>query len=173
MTFAIWLAVLSALGLVALLLLSKGHWFSRRIEDPNATGLQAIDVEAFRNLIDENEEAYLRENLPPPEFRRLHRQRMLAAVEYAMAAYRNAGVLVKIAEAAREATDPQVADAAGRLFDNAVHLRWSAARVIPRLYWSAMFSGAHNSARNFLDGYDSAARQALALGGLASAGRKG
>ena len=172
MTFAIFLVVLCALGLATILLLAKGLWFHPRAENRNPSKLQPIDVEAFRNLIDENEEAFLRGNLSPPEFRRVHRERMLAAAEYVRAAYWNAGVLVKIAEATRESQDPQIAEAAARLFGNAVALRWSSAQVIPRLYLGVVFPGGRNAARNLLERYDSIARQALVLSGMASEGRK-
>ncbi len=171
MTLATLLVVLSALGLAAVLLLAKGHWFSRGSEGPSPTGLQSIDVEAFRNLVDDKEEAYLRGNLPPPEFRRVHRERVLAAVEYVRAAYHNAGVLVAIAEATRESADLQVSEASARLFNNAVALRWSAAQIIPRLYLSVVFPNSGSAARNLLERYDNVARQALVLGGLASAER--
>jgi hypothetical protein len=172
MTFAIFLVVLSALGLATILLLGKGLWFGPRDESRNPPKLQPIDVEAFRNLIDEQEEAFLRGNLSPPEFRRVHRERMLAAAEYVRAAYRNAGALVRIGEATRESADPQIAQAAARLFDNAVALRWSSAQVIPRLYLSVVFPGGRGAARNLLERYDSIARQALVLSGMASGGRK-
>src|SRR5215831_12684608 len=126
MTFAYSIVVLSALGLVVLLLLAKGYWFARNTNVPSPRDLYVIDVEAFRNLIDEDEETFLRKHLPPREFRRVHRERMLAAVQYVRAAYHNAGILVTIAEAARQSADPQTAEAAGRLFDNAARLRWYA-----------------------------------------------
>ncbi len=172
MTFPIFIVVLSVLALAAVLLLARGLWSNRSGNAPTLTELQSIDVEAFRNLIDETEEAYLRGNLPRPEFGRVQRERMLAAVEYVRAAYHNAGVLVAIAQEARESADPQVMEAAARLFENAVALRWSAAQVIPRLYWNAVFFGGGGAARNLLERYDKVARQALVLSGLASAGRK-
>ena len=89
MTLAVFFAILSALALVALVLLAKGHWFWRAATVPSE--LQRIDVEAFRNLIDESEEEYLRETLGSAAFRRIHRERMMAAVEYVRGAYRNAG----------------------------------------------------------------------------------
>src|SRR6478736_6408117 len=104
MTLAVFFVILSALALVALVLLAKGHWFSRAVAGAHPLELQPIDVDAFRNLIDESEEAYLREKLPPLEFRRVHRERMLAAVDYVRGAYRNAGILVQIAQAARESS---------------------------------------------------------------------
>lgn len=171
MNFAYFLVFLSILGLIALLLLGKGHWFARKAEVPSVSGLVPIDVEAFRNLIDESEELYLRERLPGHEFRKIHRERMLAAVEYVRAAYANAGILVKIAEAARESADPQMAEAAGKLFENAVQLRWYAVQVIPRLYFKVVFPGTSRAPRKLFDRYDILTRQALVLGRVGSVGR--
>lgn len=164
MTFAYSLVVLSVLGLVILLLLAKGYWFARSAKVPSPADLYSIDVEAFRNLIDEGEEAYLRDHLPAREFRRVHRERMLAAVEYVRAAYHNAGILVTISEVARESTDPQVAAAAGRLFDNATRLRWYAAKVVPRLYFKLLFPGTNQASRQLFEHYDRLTRQAIMLG---------
>jgi hypothetical protein len=170
MTFAYILVFVSVLGFAALLLLAKGYWFARKSEIPSTSELVPIDVDAFRNLIDENEELYLRERLPGGEFRRVHRERMLAAVEYVRAAYANAGVLVRIAEAARESADPQMAEAAAKLFDNAVQLRWYAVQVIPRLYFKMLFPGT-SAPRNLFDRYESVTHQAFVLGRWGSIGR--
>ncbi len=94
MTVAVFFVILSTLALVTLVFLAKGHWFGRAALVPHPSELQPIDVEAFRNLIDQSEEAYLRESLHSAEFRRIHRERMMAAVEYLRGAYRNAGILV-------------------------------------------------------------------------------
>ena len=133
MTLAVFFVILSALALVGLVFLARGHWFSRSVAVAHPSQLQPIDVDAFRNLMDESEEEYLREKLPSREFRRVYRERMLAAVDYVRGAYCNAGILVQIAQAARESTDPAISEAAGNLFENAVQLRWYAFQVIPRL----------------------------------------
>ena len=164
MTFAYFVVVLSAVGLVVLLLLAKGYWFARSTHVPSPADLYVIDVEAFRNLIDEDEEDFLRHHLPVREFRRIYRERMLAAVQYVRAAYHNAGILVTIAETARGSADPQVAEAAGRLFDNAARLRWYAAKVVPRLYFKVLFPGANHAPRQLFDRYDLLTRQAIMLG---------
>jgi hypothetical protein len=96
---------------------------------------------------------------------------MLAAVEYVRAAYANAGILVRIAEAARESADPKTAEAAGKLFDNAVQLRWYAVQVIPRLYFKMLFPGTSRAPRNLFDRYDILTHQALVLGRLGSVER--
>jgi hypothetical protein len=168
MTFAYFLVILSVVGLLVLLALARGHWFARPEQVPGVSDLQAIDVEAFRNLIDESEEAFLRENLPPRQFRRVHRERMLAAVEYVRGAFQNAGILVMIAEAARESNDQEVAAAALKLFDNAVRLRWYTAQVIPQLYLKVLLPGSSHAPRQLFDRYDALTRQAIVLGRLGS-----
>jgi hypothetical protein len=89
---------------------------------------------------------------------------MLAAVEYVHAAYHNAGILVTIADVARESADPQVAETAGRLFENATRLRWYAAKVVPRLYFNLLFPGANHASRQLFDRYDRLTREAIMLG---------
>ncbi len=171
MTLAVFFVILSALALVALVFLARGHWLSRAVAVAHPSQLQPIDVDAFRNLTDESEEAYLREKLPFGEFRRVHRERMLAAVDYVRGAYRNAGILVQIAQAARESTDTAISEAAGNLFENAVQLRWYAFQVIPRLYLGVLLPGRSHAPRRLVDKYDTLARQALVLSCLGSTGQ--
>ena len=163
MTFAYVVVLVSVLGLIALLVLGKRYWFGWKVQDPTASELPPIDVEAFRNLIDEGEEDYLKQHLPAKEFRKIHRERMLVAVEYVKGAYRNAGILVRIAEAARDSADPQTAEAGGKLFEDAVSLRWYAIQVIPRLYLRVLLPGTSHDPRALFDRYDFLARQAFVL----------
>ena len=171
MTFAYLLVLLSIVGLVVLLLLAKGYWFARSDQPPSVSQLLPIDVDAFRNLIDVNEELYLRERLPPNEFRRIHRERMLAAVEYVRGAYGNAGVLVRIAQTARDSADAEIAEAAGKLFNNAVQLRWYALQVIPRFYVKAFVPGIGHAPDNLFDRYELLTRQALVIRRLGALAR--
>ena len=169
MSLAVFFVILSVLALVTLVLLARGHWSVQASNVRHPTELQPIDVNAFRNLIDESEEAYLRDTLPPGEFRRLQRERMLAAVDYVRGAYRNAGVLVQIAQTARESADPAIASAAENLFENAVRLRLYAVRVIPRLYVNALLPGRSFAPQRLVERYDSLTRQAVVLSCMGSA----
>lgn len=117
------IVVAGVIALVLILQLAKGL---RRIGgnlDEMAARLRPIDVDAFRNLIDEREEEYLRANLPSREFRRIHRQRMLAVVEYVWSATRNTSILIGLGEAAKQSRDPAVVAAADKLLENALRLR--------------------------------------------------
>jgi hypothetical protein len=105
-------------------------WRAARVQSVEVAGLddvagktQAVDLAAFRNLTDPNEEAFLRENLEPADFRRVQRARMGAALEYVRRANHNAAVLLKLGELARSSPEAQVSRAGAELVDNAVRLR--------------------------------------------------
>ena len=159
-------AVLSLIALVAIFHLARGHHAVGGDLDELASQLQSVDVSAFRNLIDEREEEYLRCNLPPSEFRAIQRERKLIAIEYIWCAARNAAILIRLAEAAREASDPAIAEAAGKLLNNAVGLRLYAFRVVPRLYLSVLLPGSSLVPIRVADAYDTLTRQVVMLGCL-------
>jgi hypothetical protein len=84
---------------------------------------RALDLEAFRNLIDSAEEAFLRDNLSPKKFREIKRQRAWAALIYAWEAGGAATALAKIGQAARRSSDPKIAASGVQLAENAFQLR--------------------------------------------------
>src|SRR5216683_6892409 len=115
MTLPLVLAMVGVLALCLIIYLAKGHHVASGNLDELAAQLKPIDVNAFRNLIDEREEVFLRERLPAKEFRSLHRERTLAAIEYVWCAAQNAAILIRLAEAAKLAPDPAVSAAAEKL----------------------------------------------------------
>jgi hypothetical protein len=149
-------AILVAFGVVAivfLLVVARGQAREiSKIEDlPGRT--RPVDIEAFRNLMDPAEERYLREQLPPREFRRVHRLRMLAAVEYVERAAANAAILIRLGEAARTSADPELARAGQRLADTALRVRVYALLVETKLYIAAVLPGANLSLAPLVDRY--------------------
>lgn len=56
---------------------------------------QAVDLEAFANLIDPAEERYLRRHLAPSVFRRIQRRRVLVAREYLGRVGQNAQLMIQ------------------------------------------------------------------------------
>ena len=163
MTLAILIVLFSAFALVGFFLLLRGHLFANRSLAELAGGLQPIDINAFRNLIDEREEQFLRDNLTPTQFRRIHRERMRAAIEYIRAAAQNAGILVQLAQAARQSADPAVVAAADNLFENAMRLRLYAVQTVPRLYGSILFPAFSPTGARLADDYDTMRRQMTVL----------
>jgi len=156
--------VLSFLALVLILHFAKGHHVKGGDLDQLASQLRSVDVAAFRNLIDEGEEQYLRDHLPQGEFRSIQRERKLAAIEYIRCAANNAAILLRLAEAARENPDPAVTQAADKLFDNALRLRLYSFRVVPRLYAGVLLPGLSLVPTGFADSYDTLSRQVVMLG---------
>jgi hypothetical protein len=152
---------LLALGLI--LYLARGNRRSPASLETLTSELRTIDVDAFRNLIDECEDEFLRQGLTPSDYRRIHRQRMRAAVDYVACAGRNAGVLIRLAEAARQAGDPAIADTANKLLENALRLRLYTIQTLPRLYLSMVFPRARLAPYMIADTYDTITQQVITL----------
>lgn len=110
-----------------------------------ANSMQALDLEAFRNLVDPVEEDYLRNHLSPEVFHSIQRKRMRAALEYVRRTAYNAAILLHLGEAARQNSNPQLATAAGELIADAMQLRINAKLAILVLYTRIVFPGAHIS----------------------------
>ena len=121
-----------------------------------------VDIDAFRNLVDPDEEKFLRANLPRREFNRIQRERMRAAVEYVLLTARNAAVLLRLGEAARHNPDLRVAEAGRQMMERAIRLRIYAFVTLLKLYAMIAFPGANISLLSVIDRYqrltDTAAR---------------
>jgi hypothetical protein len=128
------LVVVAFLALGFLVRLAKEHACASEVLENPVEHLRTVDVEAFRNLVDPGKEKVLRASLPPPEFRRIQRERLRAAAQYISCAAQNAAIILPLADAARRSPDPATAETAEKLVDNAIRLRLYAIQVIPRLY---------------------------------------
>jgi hypothetical protein len=160
------LVLVALLALSCLLWLARGHASaSAAIENPTEH-IRAVDVEAFRNLVDPDEEEFLRANLAPAEFRRIQRERLHAAVEYVSCAAQNAAILLRVADAGRHSSDPATAKAAEKLVDNAIRLRLYASLAIPRLYLGMILPGARISPVRIAESYEQMTRLVVLLGCL-------
>lgn len=162
------LVIIALLALVFLIQLARGHSFtSRPVDDPHRH-IRAVDVQAFRNLIDPSEEEFLRANLPAAEFRTVQRARLRAAVEYISCAARNAAILVRVGELARRNPDPAIAEAGEKLVDSAIRLRLFALQATAKLYVGIVFPAARVSAVGLPENYERMTRQVFLLGRLQS-----
>jgi hypothetical protein len=164
MTISIVLVVFSALVLLLLFWLAKSQYLTPRIAENPAEQIRFVDLDAFRNLIDPDEEEYLRRKLHPKDFRRIHRERLQAAADYIACAAHNAAVLLSLAEAARRSPNPAVAATAEKLIDNAVRLRLYALQAIPRLYIAMFLPVGRLSTVRVADRYEQMTRQVVLLG---------
>jgi hypothetical protein len=164
MILAIILVVAAALALLLILGLtvSRNLQISGRDRHP----IQPLDVEAFRNLIDPGETAYLRQRLPAGEFRSLQRVRLRATAAYIQVAGRNAAILALLGQEAISTSDPQTAEAARQLIDSALLLRRNAALALLRIYVSLAWPTADARATGVLRGYEQLNGHAMLLGRL-------
>lgn len=165
MTLALILVVaaLFALALILRIGFSRGLQIS---SSSLATQIQPIDLEAFRNLVDPAEDEYLRRRLPPSEFRTVRRERLRAMAAYIQGAARNAAVLVRLGQAALASSDPNTAEAARQLVENAILLRRNAAYALLRIYVALAWSPAGQPALPILHGYERLSGSAMRLGRL-------
>ncbi|HZR66471.1 MAG TPA: hypothetical protein VFA85_15105 [Terriglobales bacterium] len=166
MLFPIIFVTVGVLALLAILYLVKTHRLKDEDLDALAARLRPIDARAFRNLISETEAQFLHDNLSFGDFRKVHAQRMLAAVEYVRCAAQNAAILLQLAEAARSSPDSEIVAAAERLLENAIRLRLYALQSVPRFYAAILFPGINRAPSPLFDVYDAMTRQVVLLGCL-------
>ncbi len=161
--------ILVALAFLALgftVWLTNGRAITAQVLENPTEHIRAVDLEAFRNLVDPDEEEFLRTNLPSSEFRRIQRERLRAAVEYVSCAAQNAAVLLRLADAGRRSPDPATAEAAEKLVQNALRLRLYALQAIPKLYLGMVLPGTRISAVGIAERYEQMTRLVVLLGCL-------
>jgi hypothetical protein len=135
------------------------------------TGLRPVDLAAFRNLMDPEEETYLRLNLPAKEFRKIQRERLRAALDYVGVVAQNAAILIRLAETASRSSDVVVAQAGQALLDNALRLRVATLLVRARIVAGILLPTLHISPERVSDSYESLTGMASRLTRLQSGPR--
>ena len=161
------LVLLFCLAAIAFLVrTARGSSFAiSRVEElPEYT--TPLDLEAFRNLMSEREEEFLRENLPAQVYRRVQRLRLRAGVEYVRRATENAAVLLRLGESARRSPDPEVARAAQQLVSNAVMLRLMGFATLLQLRSRMILPGSQLSVSNLISRYERVVERVALLGRL-------
>jgi hypothetical protein len=128
--------------------------------------LLPVDVEAFCNLVDPEEEQFLRSNLPPSLFRSVQRERLRAAAEYVSAVSHNAVILTRLGSAVRNYEDATVSQAAQELSNSAVRLRLHCLLVTLNLWTAIALPGAALPATSFVERYQQLNGLARRLGRL-------
>lgn len=164
MIITVVLVILAAATLAFLISQARGRSLAiKALADP-ATHVQSVDLNAFRNLIDPQEESFLRDELPTHEFRKIQRERMRAAIEYVTCAAQNASILLRLAQDARHSADPAAVESAEKLMESAIQLRLYAMRTIVRLYVAILIPGAGLSDTRVADRYEQMTRLVVRLG---------
>lgn len=165
MTVAIILVVAAVLALIFILSVTASRNRSLTKGGPIAR-IQPIDIEAFRNLADPAEAAYLQRRLRPSEFRTVQRKRLRAMAAYVQVVSRNATVLARLGQGALHVEDAQTAEAARQLVDNALRLRRNSTLALVNIYAMLAWPTAGPAATRVLSGYERLSGAAMLLGRL-------
>lgn len=100
-----------------------------------------VDAEVFRILLDSREEQYLRQSLPPAEFRRFHRQRLALALRSLDLVGQNAAMLMRLGQLAKAEANPALEKDAEDLVRGALWLRVNLSLAQPCLWVKWLFPG--------------------------------
>jgi hypothetical protein len=168
------LAVLIALASVLTLALTVGVAVSRALQPSSGANLeeqlQPLDVAAFRNLVDPAEDEYLERHLSARQFRITQRSRLRARAAYVTVAGKNAGVLVRMGQAALAGNDPRIHEAALRLVNDALLLRRNAAFVLVKIYAAMLWPSSSTATAEVIERYERLSNSAMLLGRLRNPG---
>ena len=118
---------------------------------------------AFRNLVDPDDEAYLRRSVLPSQFNALQRARMRAASDYITATLHNSGVLLQVGQAAAVSSDPSVAASGKELIQKALRLRTLALLTLFKVYLRILMPGAPLSLGRLAERYHDASGRAAQI----------
>ena len=166
MTLAIVLVIAAVVSLVVILGAAVSRSLQISAENNLGNQIQPLDIEAFRNLADPAEDAYLRRRLPVAEFRMVRKARLRALAAYVQTAGKNAAVLVCIGQNALASSDPATAEAARQLVNQALLLRRNAALALLRIYVAMAWPNSNLAAGPILDRYRQVSGAAMLLGRL-------
>lgn len=171
---AAWFLV--AVGLIALAVLLYAAMRSRTSPGDLEEAVQAfrsLDIEAFRNLVDSDEEAFLRDHLPPRKFREIKRQRAWAAFLYSWEAGRAATALAKVGQAAQRSPTPGIAASGVQLSESAFRLRLQTILGCLHLLDAVLLPGRQSrSLPTLVDQYERMSETLFRIGRFSSAGQK-
>ena len=95
--------------------------------------VRAVDLKAFRTLVDRDDEIFLKERLPRSRFARIKRQRVAVTMRYVGRIANNASLVMGLGEAARQNSDPEVARTAAQIVELATELRLQCLLALAKL----------------------------------------
>jgi len=167
---AAWILVALAFFALGILVYIAIRSRTRQVDLEKAVqAFRSLDIEAFRNLVDSGEEAFLRNNLSPKKFREIKRQRAWAALIYAREAGRAAAALAKIGQAAQRSSDPEIAASGIPVTENAFRLRLQTIGACLHLLTGVVLPGVQSRSLPLLvDQYERAAETLFRLGRFSS-----
>ena len=103
------------------------------------TAVQSLDAEAFRNLVDREEEDFLRAQLTTTAFRKIKQERARAALAYVKALSGASVQIAQFAGQAQRSPDSTLAESGRQIANSATNLRLRALDATVQLTLSATF----------------------------------
>jgi hypothetical protein len=166
MSIAIILVLAAALALVIILRVAIARGLAVSVKGDLAGQIQPIDIEAFRNLVDPDENSFLRRRLSAGTFRAVQRERLLAMAAYVRTVGRNADILIRISQSALHSSDARTVEAAHELIDQALLLRRNVIFALARIYLALAWPTSGLGAVPLADSYERMSGSAMLLGRL-------
>jgi hypothetical protein len=165
MNLAIFLVIAAVIALSVILRLAVSQSLQAK-RSTNLASIRPIDIEAFRNLINPDDDEYLRGRLPANRFRRVRRERLRAMAAYVQVVGSNAAVLVRVGEAALASGDARVAAAAQQMVNDAVLLRRNTTMALARIYLALTWPNSGLATVRVVERYERLSGAAMLLGRL-------
>jgi len=119
------------------------------------TRCRHVDLEAFRNLVDPQQEQFLSLTLPAAEMRRLQRQQARILLLYVGSVAHNAALLINLGANARLSHDKEEKEAGTRLVNAALQMRIHALMAILKLRLSLLLPSSRLGPLKVLEDYSS------------------
>jgi hypothetical protein len=103
--------------------------------------MNSLDIQAFRNLVNPEEEDFLRSSLPADQFRAIRRERAWAALSYMRTLSQIALGFSRLGHAMRNSSDSRLVELGRQIVSSAVLLRLRSLEASGRLLIAVVFPG--------------------------------
>lgn len=124
--------------------------------------IRSLDIEAFRTLMDPDEDTYLHEHLPDRMLKKIRRERSRVALLYMKELSAASLQFARIGDTARRSPDPVVASWGKEIANSAIYLRLRTLETIMQLQVSVTFPSLQpHRLRPLLEQYDRASHLLL------------
>ena len=132
----------------------------------NHATIRPLDVAALGTLIDREDELFLRESLARKSFFQLKRQRIRLTLKYVDVVAGNSAAVLRLGEAGRLSSDPEVAQASARVADLATQIRVQCWVAYAKLSMEFAFPSFQLTPARLVPKYQSLRENVLRLGTL-------
>ena len=156
--------IVLAIALCAIALL----FFAVRSRRRHAAGqpVRTVDLDAFRTLMEREDEEFLRNRVSRSEFVHLKRKRVSVTMRYVKRIAKNSAIVLQIAEAQRQDANAEVAQAASQVVDMATQIRMQCLVAFSKLTAEFLFPSLQLTPAMLVPSYQSLREKVVRLGSL-------